>query len=58
MKDRIAIEARRAAPDDGAALVDQGTDRAIADQGKIQTGRIRCHGKGRGKMQVEGLRSR
>ena len=56
MKDRIAVEARHAAPDDGGALVDQGADRAIADQGKIQIGRIQCHG--RGKMQVNGTGSR
>jgi hypothetical protein len=56
MKDRIAVEARYAAPDDGGALVDQGADRAVADQGKIQIGRIWCHG--RGKMQVNGSGSR
>ena len=34
-KDRIAIEARKAAPDDLSAAIHQGRDRAIADNGKI-----------------------
>jgi len=50
MEDRVAVEARHAAPHDGGALVDQRTDRTVADEGKIQTGGGRRHGSGRGRM--------
>src|SRR5690606_22239521 len=33
---RVAVEARKAAPDDAGTRIDQRTDRAIADQGEIE----------------------
>jgi len=38
VKDRIAVETRHAAPDDGAALVDEGADGAIADERDVEAG--------------------
>ncbi len=48
MKNRIPVEAGHAAPDDRTLPVDQGADRAIADQGEFETAGRR-HGQDGGE---------
>ena len=44
---RVAVEARKAAPDDAGAPVDQRGDRAIADHAEVERGGMRCPGRRR-----------
>ncbi|GAA4405196.1 hypothetical protein GCM10023089_12110 [Quisquiliibacterium transsilvanicum] len=44
MKDRIAVESRHAAPDDAGPPVNEGAERAVADERQIETGAIACSG--------------
>ncbi|MNT62331.1 hypothetical protein D3C72_2000420 [compost metagenome] len=37
-KDRIAVDARGAGPDEAARPVDEGADRAVADRGEVEVG--------------------
>ena len=43
IEQRRTVEARHATPDDAAAAIDQRADRAVADQGEVQTGRRARH---------------
>ncbi len=50
VEDRIAVEARHAAPDDPGARIDQGADGAVADQSEVEAGGVAAHGMGAGIM--------
>ena len=44
VKDRISIEARKAAPHDASTPVDERADAAVADEGKFKRGLLRSSG--------------